>query len=59
MPTPRLFDVVNPIVTLRMIADANRGSVEAMACLVVGAGVAIAANVSALRSRKGDRREWH
>ena len=48
VPTPQLFDVVNPIVALRMIADADRGSVDAIACLVVAAGVAIAANVSAL-----------
>ena len=34
--------------TLRTIADADRGSVDAVACLVVAAGVAIAANVSAL-----------
>jgi hypothetical protein len=48
VPTPQLFDVVNPVVTLRTIADADRGSVDAIACLVVSAGVAIAANVSAL-----------
>jgi hypothetical protein len=48
VPTPQLFDVVNPVVTLRTIADADRGSVDAIACLVVVAGVAIAANVSAL-----------
>jgi hypothetical protein len=48
VPTPQLFDVVNPVMTLRMIADADRGSVDAIACLVVGAGVAIAANASAL-----------
>jgi hypothetical protein len=35
-------------VTLRTIADANRGSVDTIACLVVVAGVAIAANLSAL-----------
>ena len=34
--------------TLRTIADADRGSVDAVACLVVAAGVAMAANVSAL-----------
>jgi hypothetical protein len=34
--------------SLRMIADADRGSVDAIACLVVAAGVAIAANVRAL-----------
>ncbi len=48
VPTPQLFDVVNPVVTLRTIADADRGSVDAVACLVVVAGVAIAANVRAL-----------
>jgi len=48
VPTPQLFDVVNPVVTLRTIADADGGSVDAIACLVVVAGVAIAANVSAL-----------
>jgi hypothetical protein len=48
VPTPQLFDVVNPFITLRTIADADRGSVDAVACLVVAAGVAIAANVSAL-----------
>ena len=48
VPTPQLFDVVNPVMTLRTIADADRGSVDAVACLVVAAGVAIAANVSAL-----------
>jgi hypothetical protein len=46
--TPRLFDVVNPVMTLRTIADADRGSVDAVACLVVAAGVAIAVNASAL-----------
>jgi hypothetical protein len=46
--TPQLFDVVNASMTLRTIADADRGSVDAVACLVVAAGVAIAANVSAL-----------
>jgi hypothetical protein len=48
VPTPQLFDVVNPVMTLRTIADADRGSVDAVACLVVAASVAIAANVSAL-----------
>ena len=48
VPTPQLFDVVNPVMTLRTIADADRGSVDAVACLVVAAGVAMAANVSAL-----------
>ena len=46
--TPQLFDVVNPVLTLRTIADADRGSVDAVACLVVAAVVAIAANMSAL-----------
>jgi hypothetical protein len=46
--TPQLFDVVNPVMTLRAIADANLGSVDAVSCLVVAAVVAIAANVSAL-----------
>jgi hypothetical protein len=46
--TPQLFDVVNPIMTLRAIADANHGSVDAVSCLVVAAVVAMAANVSAL-----------
>ena len=45
--TPQLFDVVNPVVTLRMVADADRGSVDAVSCLVVAAVVAMAANVSA------------
>jgi hypothetical protein len=48
VPTPQLFDVVNPVATLRTIADADRGAVDAVACLVVVAGVAMAANVSAL-----------
>jgi hypothetical protein len=48
VPTPQLFDVVNPFTTLRTIADADRGSVDAVSCLVVAAGVAIAANASAL-----------
>jgi len=46
--TPQLFDVVNPVLTLRTIADADRGSVDAVACIVVAAVVAIAANMSAL-----------
>jgi hypothetical protein len=46
--TPQLFDVVNPVLTLRMVADADRGSVDAVSCLVVAAVVAMAANVSAL-----------
>jgi hypothetical protein len=46
--TPELIDVVNPVVTLRAIADADRGSVDAIACLVMGAAVAIAVNVTAL-----------
>ena len=48
MPTTQLYDVVNPIVTLRVIADAGLGSVDAIACLVVAAAVAIAANATAL-----------
>ena len=48
VPTPELYDVVNPVMTLRTIADAGRGSVDAVSCLVVAAGVAIAANLSAL-----------
>jgi hypothetical protein len=40
--------VVNPFMTLRAIADADRGSADAVACLVVAAVVAMAANVSAL-----------
>ena len=48
VPTPQLFDVVNPVMTLRAIADADRGSVDAVSCLVVAALVAIAANVNAL-----------
>jgi hypothetical protein len=48
--TPQLFDVVNPVLTLRTIADADRGSVDAVSCLVVAAFVAIAANLSALWS---------
>jgi hypothetical protein len=46
--TPQLFDVVNPVMMLRTIADAGRGSDDAVACLVVAAVVAMAANVSAL-----------
>jgi hypothetical protein len=46
--TPQLFDVVNPVLTLRTIADAGRGSVDAVARIVVAAVVAIAANMSAL-----------
>jgi hypothetical protein len=46
--TPQLFDVVNPVLTLRMVADADRGSLDAVSCLVVAAVVAMAANVSAL-----------
>ena len=46
--TPQLFDVVNPVMTLRTVADADRGSVDAVSCLVVAAVVAMAANVSAL-----------
>ena len=46
--TPQLFDVVNPISTLRTIADGDRGSVDAVSGIVVAAVVAIIANVSAL-----------
>ena len=46
--TPQLFDVVNPVLTLRTIADGNFGAADAVACLVVAAVVAIAANISAL-----------
>ena len=46
--TLQLYEVVNPFLTLRMIADADRGSIDAIACLVVTAGVAIAANAGAL-----------
>jgi hypothetical protein len=46
--TPQLFDVVNPISTLRAIADGDRGSVDAVSCIVVAAIIAIAANMSAL-----------
>ncbi len=46
--TPQLFDVVNPVLTLRTIADAGRGSADTVACIVVAAVVAIAANMSAL-----------
>jgi len=46
--TLQLFEVVNPFLTLRMIADADLGAVEAIACLVVAAGVAIAANAGAM-----------
>jgi hypothetical protein len=48
VPTPQLIDVVNPFLTLRTIADADRGSVDAVSCLVVAAFVAMAANMSAL-----------
>ncbi len=48
VPPPQLYDVVNPVVTLQTIADADRGSVDAVSCLVVAAVVAMAANVSAL-----------
>jgi hypothetical protein len=47
-PTTQLFDVVNPTTTLRSIADADRGSADTVACLVVAAIVAVAANMSAL-----------
>jgi hypothetical protein len=46
--TPQLFDVVNPFLTLRTIADADRGSVDAVACIVVAAVVALVANMSAI-----------
>ena len=46
--TPQLFDVVNPVTTLRAIADADRGSTDAVSCLVVAAGVAMLANLSAV-----------
>ena len=46
--TPQLFDVVNPVLTLRTIADAGPSSVDAVSCIVVAAVVAIAANMSAL-----------
>ncbi len=48
VPTPQLFDLVNPATTLRTIADADRGTVDFVACLVVAAGVAILANLGAL-----------
>jgi hypothetical protein len=46
--TPQLYDVVNPLLTLRSIGDAAHGSADAVSCLVVAAVVAMAANVSAL-----------
>ena len=49
--TPQLFDVVNPVLTLRTIADGNFGAVDAVACLVVTAVVALAANMSTLVRR--------
>ncbi|WP_422923652.1 ABC transporter permease [Singulisphaera sp. PoT] len=48
MDTPQLFDVVNPVMTLRSIADADLGSVDAVSCVVVIAVVAIGANMGAL-----------
>ncbi len=48
VPAPQLIDVVNPVVTLQSIADAARGSVDAVSCLVVAAVVAMAANAIAL-----------
>jgi hypothetical protein len=48
VPTPQLYDVVNPLMTLRSIADGDRGAADAVSCLVVSAFVAIAANASAL-----------
>jgi hypothetical protein len=47
-PAGQIYDVVNPVMTLQTIADAGRSSVDAVSCLVVAAGVAIAANVAAL-----------
>jgi hypothetical protein len=46
--TPLLFDVVNPFSTLRTIADADFGSVDAVSCIVVVAVIAIVANANAL-----------
>src|SRR5262249_18475749 len=43
VPSPQLFDVVNPVTTLQMIADANRVAVDAVSCLVVAAGVTLVA----------------
>ena len=40
--------MINPFLTLRAIADADLSSVDFIACLVVAAVVAMAANVSAL-----------
>jgi hypothetical protein len=48
VPAPQLYDVVNPFLTLQTIADAARGSVDAVSCLVAAAFVAIAANATAL-----------
>jgi hypothetical protein len=48
VPPPQLFDVVNPFITLQSIADAARGSVDAVSCLVVAACFALAANSTAL-----------
>jgi hypothetical protein len=48
VPAPQLYDVVNPVMTLQTIADAARGAVDAVSCLVAAAFVAIAANASAL-----------
>jgi hypothetical protein len=44
----QLYDVVNPVITLQAIADADAGAVDAVACLVAAAGVALLANASAL-----------
>jgi hypothetical protein len=46
--TRQLFDVVNPFSTLRMIADGDLGSVDAVSCIVVAAIIAMAANMSSL-----------
>jgi hypothetical protein len=48
IPTTELYDVINPVLTLRAIAGADFSSVDFIACLVVAAVVAMAANVSAL-----------
>jgi hypothetical protein len=48
VPTTQFYDVVNPFQTLRMISDAGAGAVDAVACLVVCAVVALAANGRAL-----------
>jgi hypothetical protein len=48
VPTTQLYDVVNPFLTLRMIADAGFGAVDAIACLVVVACLAMGANAAAM-----------